>query len=326
MAHDKPDTEPNGDRGSYSSSRNLEAYPGSLGQPQRTKTTAGHVQTPSFAGRLGGNQRFTSSSDSVVTADAVRNASWARLLDPTDFKHLSIWKYAIIEGIATCLQLFLGLCISVGLLPTGDATSLGPVTPVAFASVIQVFVIALFVYSTGPLTGGHLNPLITMGTFFAGLSSLPRTVLYIVFQCAGAIIGSLIFRESIGASPADLVVVPGCWVDTSIVTPGQAFGFELMATLLTLFLAFGLGLDPRNAGPLGPGLPPILIGISSAVTVFGGAIARPGYLGASMNPARCLGVAVASHNFTYHYIHWTGSLTAALLNGGMYFLLPPYKM
>ena len=53
-----------------------------------------------------------------------------------------------------------------------------------------------------------------------------------------------------------------------------------MATLLTLFLAFGLGLDPRNAGPLGPGLPPILIGISSAVTVFGGAIARPGYLGA----------------------------------------------
>lgn len=222
MPNDKPDTEPHGDTSAYSSSRNVEAYPGSLGQPQRSKTTAEHVETPNFAGRLGGNQRFTSSSDNVSISDAVRNASWARLLDPTEFKYLSIWKYAIIEGIATCLQLFLGMSIAVGLLPTGATTSLGPVTPVAFASVLQVFVIALFVYSTGPLTGGHLNPLITMGTFFAGLSSLPRTVLYIVFQCAGAIIGALIFRESIGASPADLAVVPGCYADTSIVTPGQA--------------------------------------------------------------------------------------------------------
>lgn len=53
-----------------------------------------------------------------------------------------------------------------------------------------------------------------------------------------------------------------------------------MFSFLTLFLAFGLGLDPRNAGAFGPGLAPILIGISSAINVFSGAIARPGYLGA----------------------------------------------
>lgn len=52
-----------------------------------------------------------------------------------------------------------------------------------------------------------------------------------------------------------------------------------MATFLTLVLAFGLGLDPRNAGPLGPGLTPILIGLSSAIMVFAGGIVRPGYLG-----------------------------------------------
>ena len=197
-------------------------FAGALGQLQRTNT-AGNVHTQNFAGRLGGNQQFTvpDSKDSS-TADAVRNADWRNLLDPSDFKNLTIWKSAVIEGIATCLQTFLGGLLAVGLLPTARATSLGAVTPVAFAAVIQIFLIALFVYATGPTTGGHLNPLITMATFFTGLSSLPRTVLYILFQCVGAVIGAIVLRQSIGASPKDLSIVPGCYADTSVVTPGQA--------------------------------------------------------------------------------------------------------
>ena len=62
----------------------------------------------------------------------------------------------------------------------------------------------------------------------------------------------------------------------------HSFGSEFMAAFLNLFLAFGLGLDPRNANTFGPSLAPVLSGISSAITLFAGGIARPGYLGAGM--------------------------------------------
>jgi hypothetical protein len=53
-----------------------------------------------------------------------------------------------------------------------------------------------------------------------------------------------------------------------------------MASLTLLFLAFGLGLDPRNSTTFGPALAPFLIGFSGAVILFAGGIARKGYLGA----------------------------------------------
>ena len=92
-----------------------------------------------------------------------------------------------------------------------------------------------------------------------------------------------------------------------------------------LFLAFGLGLDPRNTSAFGPALAPLLIGITSALGIFCTSAVRPGFLGASQNPARCLGLMAASQNFTYHWVHWTGALGAAVLNGFLYWAVPPYK-
>lgn len=120
------------------------------------------------------------------------------------------------------LQTFISGLLAVGLVPTAIETSVGPVFTVSLAAVVNIFMITLFIYTAGPITGAHFNPLITMGTFFTKLSSLPRTVLYILLQCTDAIVGAFLARASLGASAKDLVVVPGCYVDTSIVTPGQA--------------------------------------------------------------------------------------------------------
>jgi glycerol uptake facilitator-like aquaporin len=72
------------------------------------------------------------------------------------------------------------------------------------------------------VSGGHFNPLITISTFFARLSIFPRTVLYVAFQCAGAVIGGFLVRAGLGAPPEAFRTVPGCYIDTSHVTPGQA--------------------------------------------------------------------------------------------------------
>lgn len=187
------------------------------------------VQPQVFAGRLGGNQRFAvSSSDpnyrEIVAKepDAGRESSWKALLDLRGFYDPDLWRLATIEGIGTMLQTFISGLLAVGLVPTVTETSVGPVFPVSLAAIANIFVITLFIYTAGPVTGAHFNPLITMGTFFTKLSSLPRTVLYILLQCTGAIVGAFLMRASLGASAKDLVVIPGCYVDTSIVTPGQA--------------------------------------------------------------------------------------------------------
>jgi hypothetical protein len=119
-------------------------------------------------------------------------------------------------------------------------------------------------------------------------------------------------------------VVSGC----SGIAADKLTVTESMMCFVQLFLAFGLGLDPRNQSAFGPALAPMyvpilrahpgspssnalmyyklltralysLIGLSSALTIFTTGFLRPGYLGTSLNPARCLGFASANGNFTY---------------------------
>jgi glycerol uptake facilitator-like aquaporin len=314
-----------------------------------TPSPSDSVATDAFLGRLGGAQRFALPSKSTATpstpADALRDPSWSSILSFSDFRKPRLWKLALVEGVGTAVQVFLSGVLGVAVLPTATETSVGPVFPVAVASIVQVFLISLFIYTAGPVTGAHFNPLITMGTFTTRLSSLPRTVLYITFQCLGAVVGAYLVRaalglsprslhivpgcyidSTLGLSPRSLHIVPGCYIDSTLVAPAEAFAFESVMCFVQLFLAFGLGLDPRNGTAFGPSLAPILIGLSSAMTVFIGSFARPGYLSTSGNPARCLGFMAAAERFTYHWVHWVGPIVASVLNGVLYWLVPPYKV
>lgn len=100
------------------------------------------------------------------------------------------------------------------------------------------------------------------------------------------------------------------------------------------------------------------VGVALGLVTFASGIARAGYAGAckyalpflktcrlqvlALNPARCLGLMAAAgkpvslhieenlfdifaERFDYHYIHWVGDITAAMLNGIMYWLIPIYK-
>lgn len=287
------------------------------------------IDTGNFLGRLGGAQRFALPATAATTpstpADALRDPSWASILSPADFWNIRLWKISLIEAVGAGVQVFLSGVLGVAVLPTATETSLGAVVPVGLASLVQIFMISLFVYSAGPVTGAHFNPLITMSTFAAKLSSFPRTVLYIAHQCVGAVVGAYLVRAVLGLGPDGLKVVPGCYIDSSLVPPAEAFAFETVMCFIQIFLAFGLGLDPRNETAFGPSLAPILIGLSSAVLLFSTGFAREGYLGTSLNPARCLGLMAAGERFTYHWVHWVGPIVASMFNGLLYFLVPPYK-
>lgn len=100
----------------------------------------------------------------------------------------------MIEGFASCLLVFASGAASSGL-ATSNASTLAIS---AYAALTNAVSLSLFVFAAAPASGGHLNPSITMATFFAGLSTLPRSVVYIAAQCTGAIVGGYWLRLGLG--------------------------------------------------------------------------------------------------------------------------------
>lgn len=176
-----------------------------------------------------------------------------------------------------------------------NAAYLGPTT-----GALQNFILlTLFTYVFGVLTGAHLNPTITIATFFARLTTFPRMVLYVSFQTFGAALAGFLVRAGYGAREFK---TGGCWLYTGgeaqySLYPdgvGRAFSNEFMACLILLFLAFGVGLDPRQQKIIPPALSPFLVGLSLGVLSWAFGYSVYGYGGASMNPARCFGAFVGS--------------------------------
>lgn len=149
-----------------------------------------------------------------------------------------------------------------------------------------------------------MNPTITLATFFSGPSSLPRSILYLVAQCVGTIVGGYWLNLGLGdayfatvsiwdrfwspvAYDEFLVLmsllahdtIPGCTVNTAEVSAGQMFVIEYMFSQGLIFMAFGVGLDPRQGKVFGPALSPILVGRTLGLATFASIMMLPGYTG-----------------------------------------------
>lgn len=94
---------------------------------------------------------------------------------------------------------------------------------------------------------------------------------------------------------------------------------EIVLTFSLVFVVYATAVDPKK-GSIGI-IAPLAIGFTVLANHF---IGVP-YTGASMNPARSFGPAVAAWDFTNHWIYWVGPLIGGALAGVLYgevFLTP----
>jgi glycerol uptake facilitator-like aquaporin len=218
--------------------------------------------------------------------------SWRESLDLRGILDRKLWKLAGVEAIGTMLLTFVSAFVA-SHPPSTESTSASIPqsgvfgTPTFLGSlvggVITWLILMFLIYSFGALSGGHLNPLISMATFCARLITLPRMILYIGGQLVGA---ALAGRALIIAHGSADFVVGGCNVDLLLVPVQQALMIELMFTLTLIFVAFGVGLNPRQASIFGGILSPWLIGMILGLLVFCSSFSRPGYEGAGETPFR----------------------------------------
>ncbi|PQE04639.1 hypothetical protein CJF30_00004416 [Rutstroemia sp. NJR-2017a BBW] len=238
---------------------------------------------------------------------------------------VQLWKSAFIEFVGSTCLCYLSAMITITII--NSATK----QVAAYVGITNVFLLWLFISALAPVSGGHINPIITFATFLAGLTKFSRAVLYLVGQTAGAALAGGLIRGSLGAERTATFHGGGCYLDTNLMTEGQAYlvesvlAFILLPANIARFLSFGVGLDPRQAQLFGPKLGPFMVGCTLGLTSFASVGLAVGYPGAQMNPGRCFAFAVARGEFKHQWIWWFGPVTGAVVQACVYRFAPPYR-
>jgi len=163
--------------------------------------------------------------------------------------------------------------------------------------------IASLAYAFGHISGGHINPAVSLGCVVGGRISLIRGVVYIVAQCIGAIIGSAITYSCTEDSNRDKLGVTSLGPNVSV---GQGFGLELIFTFLLVFFILSATDPKKNTEPYGTTL-----GIGIMIVVAHVSIIP--FTGSSINPARSLGPAVMMNSWADHWIYWVAPFVGAII-------------
>src|SRR6267154_4678553 len=196
----------------------------------------------------------------------------------------------------------------------GDGVGLPGIAAVAFAHGLTIMV---FAFAYGPVSGGHMNPAVTVGVLAAGAMRAGEAAGYVVSQLVGAVIGALLLWAVLGGAATGLgtpVLAHALALGATTVTITPADGFVIEAVLA--FFLVTVVLSTAVAGRAG-NLAPLAIGMTLTLNIImGGALT-----GAAFNPARALGPMVATGNFTNAWLYVAapivGALVAAVLHASL---------
>lgn len=173
-------------------------------------------------------------------------------------------------------------------------------------SVASGLIVTVMIYSVGHISGAHMNPAITIA--FATVRHFPWTQVpaYIAAQLGGSITAS--FALLIMFSPVS---------NTGITSPSgtvlQALAMEIVVSFVLMFVTSAVATDTSAIGELAG------IAVGSMVTVstiFAGPIS-----GGSMNPARSLGPAIASNNYTAIWVYFLGPILGTITGAFSYHII-----
>jgi aquaporin NIP len=168
-------------------------------------------------------------------------------------------------------------------------------------------VIMVMVYATGHLSGAHINPAVTVAFTLTRHFPARDAAAYVLAQLAGAVAGALVLLAIWPDQPANLgATAPS-------VGDGSALVYELVLTAFLMFVIMAVATDTRAVGAAAA----IAIGGTVGLdALFGGAVT-----GASMNPARSFGPAVAAGEWSDFWLYLIGPLVGATVGGLAYQLV-----
>lgn len=164
-------------------------------------------------------------------------------------------------------------------------------------------ILALMVSATMHVSGGHLNPAVTLGFLVARRIPPAMAGVHIVAQLTGGVLAALALK---GLMPFDVFnAARGGGQSVSLdVTMGQAIGLEVIAAFFLMFVIYGTAVSVDV---------PRLGGMAIGLTIAADIMAVGPLTGASMNPARSFGPAFATGIWEGQVVYWVGPILGAII-------------
>ena len=199
--------------------------------------------------------------------------------------------------LAEFIGTFILVFVATGAVIVNDVSG-GVVTHVGIA-IATGLVVMVVVYSIGDVSGSHINPAVTLGFMLANRFPLSRFAQYLVAQCLGAVLASLLlsflFQEH---------------TNLAVTTPSgpvlQSFLIELVLTFMFMFVILSVSTGSMEKGIMAGSAIGAFVGLA---VLFAGPIS-----GASMNPARSLAPALVTMDLGSLWIYLTAPFIGAAIS------------
>ena len=208
-------------------------------------------------------------------------------------------KAFVAEFVGTFTLVFIGVGAIAADYTTGGAAGL---TGVALAHGLAI---ATMVAATGAISGGHLNPAVTIGFLTVGKIKFPNAVGYVVAQCLAAITAVALLKRCVPPEVLlDINFGTPAVSDAPEITTSMALFTEIILTFILMFVIYGSAVDRRA-----PKMGGLFIGLAVTLDIMmGGPIS-----GAAMNPARHLGPALLGGGMQDAWIYWVGPIVGSII-------------
>ncbi len=171
----------------------------------------------------------------------------------------------------------------------------GVIAPLAIGSVLMVMI-----FASGHISGGHLNPAVTLGVWIRGRCETKDVAPYWIAQIVGAIIAAVITKFLVGSpkGPAMTLAI------------GPAFVAEFLFTFALVFVVVNVATAKGTSGNS-------FYGLAIGFTVLTGAFAVGSISGGAFNPAVAVGISMMglvgwSNIWLYLVADLLGGLVAGL--------------
>jgi MIP family channel proteins len=214
---------------------------------------------------------------------------------------------AFAEFVGTCFFVFLALTTVQAAMTQGTDSkvekSQNASTILAIATSFGVGLMVC-IAMVGNISGGHLNPAVTIALLTNRLISVPKAILYIIAQMFGA---------ALGAAFAN-IVTPGPLIGTNAVSPNISEGNALLAEILLTFVLVMTVFKTAVDKGMDAGFAPFFIGFS----VFAIHLSGITITGTSVNPARSFGPALVTGVWDGQWVFWVGPIVGGLLASVFY--------
>ncbi|MCH8274934.1 MAG: aquaporin [Armatimonadetes bacterium] len=175
------------------------------------------------------------------------------------------------------------------------------------------FALTVAVYMTAGLSGGHINPAVTIGLLAIGKVEFRRAATYVFMQLGGAVAAGIAVWAMFPGFREMMPYLGTPEYDADKMSMVKAIGVESLLTFLLMFSVLMTAVDPARRAKQ-------MFGLCIGLTLFFCILIGGPYTGAALNPARHLGTALVSGQPqllaqvpTYVVGPILGALAAALL-------------